>query len=342
MKVDILSMSYEEITALMAEWGQPPYRAGQLFSSLHKNGVRDFSEITTFPKSLRELCMHKCYINSLNMKKRLVSATHNTVKYLYELSDANSVECVLMFYKHGASLCISTQVGCRMGCAFCASTKSGLARNLTASEMLGQVYESTRQSSHKISSVVLMGIGEPLDNFDNVVRFLELISHPEGRGLSLRHVSLSTCGLPDEIERLANLRFGLTLSISLHAVTDDERSAIMPVNHRYPIAVLLNSCRNYYKKTGRRISFEYTLIKDQNDTPAHAVKLAGLLRGFPCHVNLIPINPVPGLSFHKSPPENAQRFRASLEQKGINATIRRELGTDIMAACGQLRLGSRQ
>ena len=340
MKIDILSMSHDEIAALMEQWGEPSYRAGQLFSSLHKNNVRDFSEITTFPKTLRELCMHKCYINSPKMKKRLVSATHNTVKYLYELSDAHCIECVLMFYRHGASLCISTQVGCRMGCAFCASTQGGLIRNLTASEMLGQIYESARQSGHKISSVVLMGIGEPLDNFDNVVRFLELIAHPEGLNLSLRHVSLSTCGLPGQIDRLSQLKLGLTLSISLHAVTDDERSAIMPVNRRYPIDVLLKSCRAYYKKTGRRISFEYALIKDQNDTPAHAAKLAALLRGFPCHVNLIPINPVSGLSFRKSPPENAQRFKAALEQKGLNATIRRELGTDIMAACGQLRLGS--
>ena len=338
MKYDVLSMLPDEIVGMMGEWGEPPYRAGQLFEWLHKKRAQDFLEITTFSKPLREQCMLKCYINSLKIKKRLVSATHNTVKYLYELHDGLCVESVLMHYRHGASLCISTQVGCRMGCKFCASAKAGFIRNLEPSEMLGQVYASERESGHKIGSIVLMGIGEPLDNFENAVRFLKIISHPQGMNLSLRHVSLSTCGLADKIEQLADLRLGLTLSISLHAVANEQRSAIMPINRHWPIEDLLRVCRDYHKKTGRRISFEYALIKGKNDTPAHAIKLAALLRGFPCHVNLIPINPVPGLNFRGSPPEDAQNFQKQLSQKGINATIRRELGTDIMAACGQLRI----
>jgi len=330
-KLDVKSMSYDEIAALMAGWGEKAFRGSQLFEWLHQKHIRDFSEITTFSKALRDEITQKCCINSLKIKKRLVSAHDDTVKYLYELMDGHCIEAVLMRYRHGNSLCISTQVGCRMGCRFCASTQGGLVRNLSAAEMLSQVYES------KPSKVVLMGVGEPLDNFDNVLRFLELLTHPKGFHLSLRHVSLSTCGLVDKIEELAELRLGLTLSVSLHAVTDEERDELIPVNRRWPIAKLLAACRRYYEKTGRRISFEYALIEGKNDTIYHAQKLAALLRGFPCHVNLIPVNPVAGLPYKKSPMPGVQKFLETLERQGTSATVRRELGADISAACGQLR-----
>ena len=336
-KLDVVSMTYGELEALMAEWSEKPYRAKQLYQWLHKKHIRDFAEITTFSKALRDKCMQNLAINSLIIKKKLVSAHDDTVKYLYGLTDANYIETVLMRHRHGNSLCISTQVGCRMGCAFCASAQGGLVRNLTAGEMLGQVYESARDSELKISSVVLMGIGEPLDNFGNVTRFLEMLSHPEGQNLSLRHVSLSTCGLADQIKKLGELRLGLTLSVSLHAVTDDERTALMPVNRKWQIAQLVAACRGYYESTGRRISFEYALIENQNDSAAHAEKLAALLRGFPCHVNLIPVNPVHGLPYKKSAMPGVQRFLQTLERRGIAATVRRELGVGINAACGQLR-----
>ena len=246
MKQDVKSMSCKELEAFFAELGEKSFRAKQLFEAIHNpdhgKRIADFAQLTTFSKALRDKCATKSYINSLNIKKKLVSALDGTVKYLYELSDGNCVETVLMHYHHGTSLCISTQVGCRMGCGFCASTKAGLVRSLTASEMLDQVYASGADFGGRVSSIVLMGIGEPLDNFDNVVRFLELISHPQGHNLSLRHVSLSTCGLVDKIDALAELKLGLTLSVSLHAVSDDERSAIMPVNRRYKIPELLAAC----------------------------------------------------------------------------------------------------
>jgi 23S rRNA (adenine2503-C2)-methyltransferase len=336
-KLDVKSMSYDEIAALMTEWGEKPFRGSQLFEWLHRKQISDFSEITTFSKALRDKCIQQCYISSVTIKKRLVSAHDDTVKYLYELADGHCVETVLMRYRHGSSLCVSTQAGCRMGCGFCASTQTGFVRNLTPAEMLGQVYESARDSDSKISNVVLMGVGEPLDNFDNVIRFLELLSHPKGLNLSLRHVSLSTCGLVDQIEKLAGLKLGLTLSVSLHAVTDDERNELMPVNRRFGIAGLIAACRRYYKKTGRRISFEYALIKGKNDTLYHADKLSALLRGFPSHVNLIPVNPVLGLPYKKTSMPEVQEFLGTLERHGIAATVRRELGSDINAACGQLR-----
>jgi 23S rRNA (adenine2503-C2)-methyltransferase len=336
-KPDVKSMTKEELTQMMESWGEKPYRSSQLFEWLHKKQIGDFSEITTFSQALRNKCAQVCYINSLKIKKKLVSARDDTVKYLYELMDGHCVETVLMRYRHGTSLCVSTQVGCRMGCKFCASAQTGLARNLTPAEMLDQVYASAADSGQKISGVVLMGVGEPLDNFDNVVRFVHLLSHPDGMNLSLRHVSLSTCGLAEQILKLAELRLGLTLSVSLHATDDDARDALMPVNRHCPIAELIAACRTYYEKTSRRISFEYALIEGKNDSAPHAEKLAALLRGLACHVNLIPINPVPGLAYRKSAAANVQKFRQILERHGIAATVRRELGADINAACGQLR-----
>ena len=339
--IDIKSMSYDELAAFVAELGEKPFRTKQLFESLHSpdhgKRIADFAELTTFSKPLREKCATKSYINSLKIKKKLVSTIDGTVKYLYELSDGNCVETVLMHYKHGASLCVSTQVGCRMGCGFCASTKSGLVRNLTASEILEQVYSSGADFGGRISSIVLMGIGEPLDNFDNVLRFLELISHPQGHNLSLRHVSLSTCGLVDKIDTLADLKLGLTLSVSLHAINDNDRSAIMPVNKRYPIGELLAACKRYFAKTGRRISFEYALIEDVSDGIHRANALAELLCNIPCHVNLIPVNAIPNSVYRRSGGMAIADFQKRLENRGITATVRRELGADIRAACGQLR-----
>ena len=341
MKLDIKSMSYEELVTFFAEMGEKSFRAKQLFEALHHSDhqkrISDFAQLSTFSKALREKCAAKSYINSLNIKKKLVSALDSTVKYLYELEDGNCVETVLMHYRYGASLCVSTQVGCRMGCGFCASTKAGLVRNLTPAEILDQVYAAGADFGGRISNIVLMGIGEPLDNFDNVVRFLELISSPLGHNLSLRHVSLSTCGLVDKINMLAEMKLGLTLSVSLHAVNDSERSVIMPVNKRYRIAELLSACKKYFKKTGRRISFEYALIENISDGEARADALAALLADIPCHVNLIPVNAIPNGIYKRSANTAIARFQKQLEHRGVTATVRRELGADIKAACGQLR-----
>lgn len=341
-QIDIKSLRLDALKALMAELGEPAFRARQVFAWLHKRNVLDFSEMTDISAALREKLSEKCYINTIKTKKKLVSGIDGTVKYLYELRDANCVESVRMQHHHGISLCISTQVGCRMGCRFCASTLGGLRRNLTASEMLDQVYASGLDAGARIDSVVLMGIGEPLDNMEAVLDFLAILSSPEGLGLSLRHVSLSTCGLVDKIDALARRRLPLTLSVSLHAPDNASRSAIMPVNNRWPVEDLLAACKRYFQATGRRISFEYALIAGENDTPAHAAALAERLAGMPCHVNLIPVNHVPERGYQRSAKEEVRRFQQILSGHHINATIRRELGADIAAACGQLRNDSRQ
>ena len=292
--------------------------------------------MTNISLALRTKLSDKFYINRLNIVRKLESSIDNTVKYLYELSDGNHIETVLMDYKHGNSLCISTQVGCKMGCRFCASTIAGFKRNLLPSEMLEQIYEAERDSGRKVESLVLMGIGEPLDNYDNVVKFLKLLSCPKGKNLSLRHVSVSTCGLVDRIYDLAENRFGLTLSVSLHASSNERRSEIMPVNKRYDINELLAACRDYIEKTGRRISFEYAVIRGVNDSQQDADKLIKLLHGINCHVNLIPVNEIKERDF-KSDRQSVQNFMHMLEKGGLNVTVRRTLGSDINAACGQLR-----
>ena len=292
--------------------------------------------MTDISAQLRETLKEKFCIKSLFVVKRLESARDNTVKYLYRLSDGNHIESVLMEYEHGNTVCVSTQVGCKMGCRFCASTIAGYKRDLLPSEILSQVYAAERESGRKIGGCVLMGIGEPLDNYDNVIRFLELVSCKDGMNLSLRHVSLSTCGLVPKIYELAELELGLTLSISLHAPDDKARSAIMPINDRYPIAELMKACKAYFSRTGRRISFEYALIDGHNDSREDAKKLAELLAGFVCHVNIIPVNKIKERDF-RSDRKSAQRFRQYLEELGVNATVRRTLGADIDAACGQLR-----
>ena len=339
-KIDIKSLTLAELTAQMAADGVPAFRAKQVFRWLHQKKVTSFAEMSDLSLPLREKYNQKYYIASINVQKRLVSALDGTVKYLYGLADGNTVEAVLMQYRHGTSLCISTQVGCRMGCTFCASTIGGLVRHLTAGEMLEEVYAAQRDSGQTIGSLVLMGIGEPLDNYDNVLRFLRLLSAPEGHGLSLRHVSLSTCGLVEQIDRLAEEKLGLTLSVSLHAPNDTLRSQTMPVNRRYPIATLLAACRRYFARTGRRISFEYALIDGVNDSDACAKELAQQLRGLSCHINLIPVNTVEGKSYRAAKATRVERFSALLAETGLTVTVRRKLGADINAACGQLRRSS--
>lgn len=337
-KIDILSLDREELTSEICAMGEKSFRAKQIYDWLHVKKVTEFSQMSNLSSQFREELSRKFCLKSLNIKKRLVSRIDNTVKYLYGLSDGEAVETVLMEYKHGNSLCISTQVGCKMGCRFCASTIAGWVRNLAPSEMLLQIYESERDSGRTVNSIVLMGIGEPLDNFDSVVKFLRILNS-EGSGMSLRHLSLSTCGVVDGIYRLAELKLGVTLSISLHAATDEKRSAIMPINNRYNLAELIRACDNYFAATGRRISFEYSLIEGVNDTDESADELIRLLGGKNCHVNLIPINEIKEREFKKS--RYVERFQKKLLGAGINATVRRTLGADINAACGQLRRDDR-
>lgn len=332
--IDILSLTREELAAEVTAMGEKAFRAGQIYDWLHEKKVTDFAQMSNISAQFRECLSKKFCIKSLIIKKRLVSKIDNTVKYLYGLPDGEAVETVLMEYKHGNSLCISTQVGCKMGCRFCASTIAGFVRHLLPSEMLLQIYETERDSGRHVDSIVLMGIGEPLDNFDNVMKFLALLNSG-GDGMSLRHISLSTCGVVDKIYELAELKTGLTLSISLHAATNEKRSEIMPINRRYDLNELMAACRYYFGKTGRRISFEYSLIEGVNDTEQSAKELIELLCGMNCHVNLIPINEIRERDFKKS--RFVEQFKKRLTDAGINATVRRTLGADINAACGQLR-----
>ena len=335
---DLLSLPLPELTLWVArELGEPKYRAKQLYQWLHQKQVTAFGEMTNLPAALRKKLEETAEIATVETRLRLESKLDGTRKFLFALEDGNCVETVWMEYHHGPSLCVSTQVGCRMGCKFCASTLGGLVRNLTPGEMLGEVYEAQRQMGRPISSLVLMGIGEPLDNLQNVLTFLKILSSEEGQRLGLRHVSLSTCGLVDGIRALMKENLGLTLSVSLHAADDGTRSGIMPVNNRWPIGELMEVCKEYFRQTGRRISYEYALIAGVNDAPAQAEALARLLRGQNCHVNLIPVNPVKERDTKRSGRGAVEAFARRLGELGINATIRRELGSDIAAACGQLR-----
>lgn len=336
-KQDIKSLELAELTEAMVQMGQPKFRGKQVYSWLHEKRVESFEEMSNLPAAFRQQLAQNYYINSLSIIRKLTSKIDGTQKYLLRLKDNNCVEAVLMKYKYGNSVCISTQVGCRMGCKFCASTLAGLVRSLEPSEMLDEIYTVTRDSGQRVSNVVLMGIGEPFDNYDNVMKFLHILSSPEGYNLSLRHLSLSTCGLVDRIYQLAEEKVGLTLSISLHAPNDEIRSQTMPINKRYPIDELLEACRYYFNKTGRRISFEYALIEGVNDEVRHANELADRLRGMSAHVNLIPVNPVKERGFKRGSRQRIEAFQKALETRGVNATIRRELGADINAACGQLR-----
>ena len=340
---DLLSLYPAELEALLLSVGEPKYRAGQMFPQLHKGLSPD--DMTNVGKKTREKLSEVAEYHLPAVRRKLVSAIDGTVKYLFELRDGNCVESVVMRYNHGNTICISSQVGCRMGCKFCASTIGGKVRDLIPGELLGQVIAAQKDMGERISNIVMMGIGEPLDNYDNVVKFLRLVAHPDGLNIGYRHISLSTCGVVSGIYKLAEEDFPITLSISLHAPDDETRSSIMPVNNRWGVDELLNACKDYYDKTGRRLSFEYTLIAGKNDTVEGASKLANVLNRhlrtrtttMPIHVNLIPVNEVEETGFSRSSDEAVKAFAAVLEKRGIRATIRRKLGADINASCGQLR-----
>jgi len=334
--VDIKSMTPEELTAYLSDLGQPAYRAKQLFSWLSA-GCGAWEEMTNLPQSLRQRLAEECHLYAPGVLRRLDSAQDGTVKFLWELHDGNAVETVVMRYHYGNTVCISSQVGCRQGCAFCASAIGGLVRDLTPSEMLDEVLFSEKESGLKLSHIVLMGIGEPLDNFDNVMRFLELVNHPAGRNIGMRHISLSTCGILERFDELAERDLQLTLSVSLHAPDDETRSRLMPANRGRGVDALFAACEEYFRRTGRRISFEYAMIRGVNDFPWQAELLARRVKPLGAHVNLIPLNHVDERSFEPSDGESIRRFVDILTKNGVNVTVRRRLGSDVNASCGQLR-----
>lgn len=336
MKKDIVSMLPQEIEAELAAMGEPKYRAKQIFEWLGK-GVRDFDGMSNLPKTLREKLDNAYILYRPKVLSKQVSKIDGTIKYLWELRDGNAVETVVMSYRHGNTVCVSSQVGCRQGCAFCASTIGGLVRCLEPSEILDEVLFSQIDSGKQISNIVLMGIGEPLDNFDNVMRFLELVNHPQGMNIGMRHISLSTCGITERFDDLAARDMQITLSVSLHAPDDETRSKIMPANRGRGVEQLMDCCRRYYDKTGRRISFEYAMIDGVNDTEYHARLLAKRARGVCAHVNLIPLNHVEERQFRPSTSGHMKAFIKILEDEGVNVTVRRKLGGDVDASCGQLR-----
>lgn len=329
-------MTLAELQDAFAALGEPKFRAKQVFAWLHRGAV-SFEAMTNLSKPLRETLDSLYFINKPTVARKQISRLDGTIKYLWRLRDGNCVESVVMQYHHGNTVCISSEVGCPMGCKFCASTIGGLVRRLEPSELLDQVLFSQLDSGLAISNIVLMGIGEPLDNFDNVMRFLELVNSPDGMNIGMRHISLSTCGLVDKIEQLAERDLQLTLSVSLHSPDDESRSKIMPVNRRWPVDTLLSACRDYFAKTGRRISFEYTMISGVSDSPEQAQLLAKKLAGMGAHVNMIPLNNVTESGLHTSSRQATRRFQTILEEHGVTATLRRTLGSDIDASCGQLR-----
>ena len=335
-KKEILGLNMEELKAEVANMGEKPFRAKQIYSWLHSKRVESFDEMTDLSEKLREKLKESFYISTLH-EVRCQRASDGTTKLLLELNDGNTIETVLMYHDYGTSLCVSTQVGCRMGCKFCASTVGGKVRDLTAGEILSEVYTMGRLMNVTINKVVLMGIGEPLDNYKNVMRFLELLNSKDGLNMSLRHVSLSTCGIVPNIYKLADEKLQITLSVSLHAPTNETRDKIMPINKLYHVEELMEACKYYFNTTGRRISYEYALILGVNDNLENAKMLADLLAGQACHINLIPVNPVEGTGFLKTGKKGIEEFRSYLEKRGFAATVRREMGSEIDAACGQLR-----
>ncbi len=335
-KLDIASMDILELKSLLRSFGEPEYRAEQIFAWL-QSGISSFDEMTNISKKLRQQLSDVCFLATVKIVKKYVSKIDGTVKYLYELFDGEYIESVFMQYKHGYTVCISTQVGCRMGCSFCASGIDGLQRDLTPSEMLAQINMAAKDNGVRISNVVMMGMGEPLDNFENSVKFLRLVSCDKGLNIGLRHISLSTSGVVSGIYKLAELNLPITLSISLHASNDTIRSSIMKVNKKWNIDELLTACKYYQGITGRRISFEYALISGVNDSVKNADELSLRLKGIMSHVNLIPVNPVEENSFVRSDEKSIHRFAKLLNDRNITATVRRTLGADINASCGQLR-----
>ncbi len=332
--IDLKSMTLEEMTAALRELGEPAFRGKQVFTWLHK-GAKSFDEMTNLSKALREKLKENFFITVPKVARKQVSQLDGTIKYLWELRDGNCIETVLMQYHHGNTVCISSQVGCRMGCAFCASTVAGRVRDLTPAEMLDQVLFTQVDSGLPVSNIVLMGIGEPMDNLNTVLRFLDLVNHPDGLNIGMRHISLSTCGVIPGIDRLADLGLQLTLSVSLHAPDSQTRGKIMPVNRAYDVEALFDACHRYFRKTGRRISFEYSMIDGVNDQDWQADLIAKKLKGMPGHVNLIPLNDVVESPY--KPSRRIAAFQKRLESHGITATVRRSLGGDIDASCGQLR-----
>ena len=331
---DLKSMTPEELEVYFKELGQPKFRAMQVFRWLHQ-GVESFDGMTNLPKALREKLEAECTLTVPKVERKQVSNLDGTIKYLWRLGDGNCVETVLMRYRHGNTVCVSSQVGCNMGCVFCASTLGGKVRDLTPAEILDQVIFTKKDSGEAISNIVMMGIGEPLDNFDHVLRFLTLVNHPEGINIGMRHISLSTCGLVNKIDKLAQLGLQLTLSVSLHAPDDETRSRLMPVNRSVGVDLLMETCRRYFETTGRRISYEYAMVDGVNDGDEQADQLSQLLKGQPGHVNLIPLNEVAESPL--KPSRRVRQFQQRLESHGVTATVRRKLGGDIDASCGQLR-----
>ncbi|MDD6667950.1 MAG: 23S rRNA (adenine(2503)-C(2))-methyltransferase RlmN [Lachnospiraceae bacterium] len=336
-KTDIKSMTLEELKDCLVSMGEKPFRAKQLYEWVHVRLVSSFDEMTNLPKSLREKLKESCSLTVLTQEDLQISKIDGTRKYLFALSDGNMVESVLMKYEHGNSVCISSQVGCRMGCRFCASTLDGLVRGLTPSEMLDQIYRIQTDIGERVSNVVVMGTGEPLDNYDNLIRFIHLLTDPNGLNISQRNVTVSTCGIVPRIYDLAREDLQITLALSLHASTQEKRQELMPIANRYDIHEVLKAMKDYVNATGRRVTFEYSLVGGVNDTDEDAVRLAGLLKGLLCHVNLIPVNPIKERSYVQSNHRRVLAFQKKLENLGINVTIRRELGRDIDGACGQLR-----
>ncbi len=336
-KIDIKSLSYEELLETIQGMGEKAFRGKQIYEWLHQKAVMQFEDMTNLSKKLREQLSEQCYIADMKLLDRLVSKDGSTSKFLFGLGDGSVIESVLMKYHHGNSVCISSQVGCRMGCNFCASTLGGLERNLTVSEMLGQIYAIQNISGERVSNVVVMGTGEPMDNYDNFVKFVRMLTDEHGYHISQRNITVSTCGLVERIRQLADEQFSITLAISLHAPNDEARKKLMPVANKYSIAEIMDACDEYFAKTGRRVSFEYSLVQEVNDSAEFAKELGGLLKGKNCHVNLIPVNPIKERDYKDSDSTFVQNFKMILEKLGINVTIRREMGRDIDAACGQLR-----
>lgn len=336
-KKDIKSMTLAELTEFTAELGEKPYRAKQLYEWMHIRGAEDFSGMTNLSKELRGRLEQQAGLTVLRQAAVQVSAIDGTRKYLFALEDGNVIESVFMRYKHGNSVCISSQVGCRMGCRFCASTLDGLLRNLTPAEMLDQVYRIGKDTGERISHVVVMGTGEPLDNYENLLRFLTLLTDENGLHISQRNVTVSTCGIVPRMRQLADEKLSVTLALSLHASNQEKRAGLMPVANKYEISEVIGACEYYFSQTGRRVTFEYSLVEHVNDGREDALELARLIRGMNCHVNLIPVNPVRERDYRQPKEAAVEQFRKFLEERGIAVTVRRELGRDIDGACGQLR-----
>ncbi len=337
-KENALDMNLADLEKVMFDHHQPKYRAGQIFQWLHR-GVRGFHEMSSIPLQLREMLSEQFYTGMPEIVEKQVSKLDGTAKYLLRLIDGSLIECVMLTYCHGNTLCVSSQVGCRMGCLFCASTKGGLVRHLTPGEMVGQILVSREDTGERISNIVIMGSGEPLDNYNNVIKFIRIINQEKGLNIGLRHVTLSTCGLVEGIDRLSAEGLPVTLSVSLHGADDETRKKLMPVAKKYKIKEVIKACERYISRTGRRVTIEYALVKEINDGEEDAVRLAELLKGLLCHVNLIPLNPVRGIGLERPDMQKVNNFKEMLVQRGIPVTVRREMGRDINGACGQLRAG---